>query len=64
MGTDNLGYTRASSSPKYTPLEKMNFISTSTCLSAKLIRQKSFVAKRQPSVQLLRSGSVKNSTYP
>ena len=41
MGTVNWGFIRVSSSRRFTPLEKMNFISTSACLLAKLTHQKS-----------------------
>ena len=50
-----------SSSPKYMPLEKMNFISTSACLLAKLTRQKSSAVELLLGVRHFPKDFAKNS---
>ena len=57
MGTD----IRASSSRRFTPLEKMNFISISACLSAKLTHQKSSAGELLLGVRRFPKDFAKNS---
>ena len=61
MGTVNWGFIRVSSSRRFTPLEKMNFISTSVCLLAKLTLQKSSAGELLLGVRRFPKDFAKNS---
>ena len=61
MGTVNWGFIRVSSSRRFTPSEKMNFISTSVCLLAKLTHQKSSAGELLLGVRRFPKDFAKNS---
>ena len=61
MGTVNWGFIRVSGSRRFTPLEKMNFISTCACLLAKLTHQKSSAGERPLGAKHFPKDFAKNS---
>ena len=61
MGTVNWGFIRVSSSRRFTPLEKMNFISTSAFLLAMLTHQKSSAGELLLGVRRFPKDFAKNS---